>query len=483
MGWDDQDPGLPIKLGPCSNGEYDPVPMSPLVREATRRARIECDELADRLGMSRRRFLLSACGAATTLFVLAACSDEQAKDEGRGKPGGTFDVPSTATTEPESAKETVGGEEVIFDIQTHFLEFTAATTGGTGFAQVFPQSTCGDDDPKSCFSMGHYLEELFLKSDTSMVVLSAVPIAPEGSPLSPEVMAEARRVAEALCEDERVLLHSLALPNVDSIEAALAAMETAVDRYPIAAWKGYTHYTGAGGAPWRLDDERGEAFLRKAVELEVPIVCVHKGLASGDPAASPADIGPAAKAHRDMSFVTYHSGFERDVREGPFDPARPGNGVDRLLASMGDNGIGPNENVYAELGSTWRILMGRPDDAAHVLGKLLKHVGEDNVVWGTDSIWYGSPQDQIQAFRVFQISPELQERHGYPALTKEIKRKILGANALRLHGVDPITTPCEFTRDELERIRQELPGGNATLGPRTAAEVRALVEAHQGWPA
>ncbi len=49
--------------------------------------------------------------------------------------------------------------------------------------------------------------------------------------------------------------------------------------------------------------------------------------------------------------------------------------------------------------------MRDPDAAAHALGKLLKYVGEDNVLWGTDSIWYGSPQDQIQAFRTFQISP------------------------------------------------------------------------------
>ena len=41
------------------------------------------------------------------------------------------------------------------------------------------------------------------------------------------------------------------------------------------------------------------------------------------------------------------------------------------------------------------------------MGKLLKHVGEDNVLWGTDSIWYGSPQDQIQAFRSFQIADEV----------------------------------------------------------------------------
>ncbi len=44
-------------------------------------------------------------------------------------------------------------------------------------------------------------------------------------------------------------------------------------------------------------------------------------------------------------------------------------------------------NVYAELGSTWRFLMRDPDSAAHALGKLLLHLGEDNILWGTDSIW------------------------------------------------------------------------------------------------
>ena len=78
--------------------------------------------------------------------------------------------------------------------------------------------------------------------------------------------------------------------------------------------------------------------------------------------------------------------------------------------------------MYAELGSTWRIVMGSPDEAAHVLGKLLVAVGEDNVLWGTDSIWYGSPQDQIQAFRAFEISAEFQERFGYPALTPRASR-------------------------------------------------------------
>jgi hypothetical protein len=114
-----------------------------------------------------------------------------------------------------------------------------------------------------------------------------------------------------------------------------------------------------------------------------------------------------------------------------------------------------------------------------VLGKLLRHVGEDNVLWGTDAVFYGAPQDQIQAFRAFQITPEYQERFGYPALTDEIKRKVLGLNALRLHDIDPVPVKCQFTRDELERIRLTLPTAHETFGPQTPSEVRALAAHHQ----
>jgi hypothetical protein len=77
-----------------------------------------------------------------------------------------------------------------------------------------------------------------------------------------------------------------------------------------------------------------------------------------------------------------------------------------------------------------------PDEAAHTLGKLLAAVGPERILWGTDSIWYGSPQDQIEAFRAFTVTPEFQERFGYPALDAPAKRAILGANAARLHGLD-----------------------------------------------
>jgi hypothetical protein len=119
-----------------------------------------------------------------------------------------------------------------------------------------------------------------------------------------------------------------------------------------------------------------------------------------------------------------------------------------------------------------------PEQAAHVLGKLLRYVGEDNVVWGTDCLFYGSPQDQIQALRSFHITDELQERYRYPRLTKRLKAKVLGLNGARLYGVDPITTRCEFTRRELEEIRKHLPGRDRTLGPSTVAAAQHVRDHH-----
>ncbi|HMC43649.1 MAG TPA: amidohydrolase family protein, partial [Acidimicrobiales bacterium] len=316
-----------------------------------------------------------------------------------------------------------------------------------------------------------------LRSDTNMVVLSGVPVPVEHDPLSPRVMEETRRVARALCHDDRLILHGKVAPSRGAPEAALAGMEQLAHEHPIAGWKTYTHLVGPG---WWLDDHEagaprvGEAFIRKAAELGIPRIAVHKGLV-GAAYNTPEDIGPAARAHRDAQFLVYHGAYEIGYREGPVSGGNAARGADRLVASLQRSGIGPNQNVYVDLGTTWWHAMRDPTDAAHLLGKLLRFVGQDNVVWGTDSIWYGSPQHQIQAFRAFQITPEFQERFGYPALTKEVKAKVFGLNGARVYGVRvPVTSRCTFSRSDLVELRRHLPGGSALHGPTTPAEARAL---------
>lgn len=484
------DPGLPIKFGPCSNGEFVPAPLTAIEREAIKRARHACDENAKRLGISRATFLRSVCGAATTLLALQSV----AADAARRALGADWLVPPDAALDEEAARAALAGEEFVFDVQGHFLEYDLMRRTGPQpfFGSVFPQVNCGADDPRACFSREVFLEDFFLRSDTSMVTISALPIAPKGSPLSEAIMDDARQTAELVTGWEPVLLHAQVLPNYGPLQENLNLMEENARRYPIAAWKVFTHFPDAFGDPgnaWRLDDadkrlpQVGHAFLEKARELGVKIVCAHKGFGAGSRYASPDDVPRAAKDFRDVRFVVYHSGFERvDAREGPYTRATAGVGVNRLIAAMRREGVGPNENVYAELGSTWWTIMRDPEQAAHVLGKLLKYVGEDNVLWGTDCIFYGAPQDQIQALRAFRISAEFQERYGYPELTPLRKAKILGLNGARVYGVEPTKRTYDFTRRDLEDIRKVLPFKHETYGPRNRREVERLRAHHQGWP-
>jgi hypothetical protein len=468
----EDDPGLPIKIGPCSNGEFLPPPPTPFAREVARRTRRAAERNARAIGMSRRKFLLSSMGAATMLTVLGACS----KESESGGPGGTFEVDPEAQTDPTAAADALGGSEpFVFDVQGHFLDYSHDFTGG---APGFPQSSCGEEDPKDCYSVDKFLDLVFNKSDTTMVVLSALPFA--GNPLSPEVMAQTIDIADRVCGDARVLMQGEAHPSDGPLDVALQNMAALKDRYGIGAWKVYCH---AGGPGWYLDDhdprgaQVGNAFLEQVSALGPPIVAVHKGFTSGSPYAKPVDVGPAAVNHPNLSFVVYHSGYDGDT-EGPY---RDGDevGVNGLITSARKAGIGPGANVYAELGSTWKSVMGRPTEAAHVVGKLLREFGEDRVVWGTDSIWYGSPQDQIQAFRSFQITAEFQERFGYPELTPSIKAKILGQTSARLYGVDPVTSACRIPPDEIEQMRLTSTDANRTYGPTNAAEAAPLVATHR----
>jgi predicted TIM-barrel fold metal-dependent hydrolase len=235
---------------------------------------------------------------------------------------------------------------------------------------------------------------------------------------------------------------------------------------------------GPGGKGYFLSDEVGTRFIERARKLGVKVICVHKGLPFGARSyehSQCSDIGVAAKRFPDVKFLIYHSGFVSTVKEGPYGQK---DGIDTLIASLEKNQVTPGSNVYAELGSTWRFLMRDPEQAAHALGKLIKHCGEDNVLWGTDSIWYGSPQDQIQAFRAFQISPALRDRFGYAEMTPALRAKIFGLNAARVYGIPAaeikkVIAADGVSRDKLAYSENPQPHFR-TYGPKTRREFLAL---------
>jgi hypothetical protein len=74
-----------------------------------------------------------------------------------------------------------------------------------------------------------------------------------------------------------------------------------------------------------------------------------------------------------------------------------------------------------------------------LIGQLLYYMGEDNIVFGSDSLWYGGPQWQIEALWRSQIPDAIRAKWGYPQLTHRAKRKILGLNSARLYGLSSNT--------------------------------------------
>jgi hypothetical protein len=254
----------------------------------------------------------------------------------------------------------------------------------------------------------------------------------------------------------RVLLHDVIAPNFGPLQARLDGMSASVATGQVSAFKVYTAW-GPGRRGFDLDDPAiGVPVVEHARSLGVKVICGHKGLPLLEFDAAhntPRDMVAMAARYPDLQFVVYHGGFELQTTEGPYDPTPGRRGIDSLVHALDQYGVAPNANVWAELGTTWRELLDRPTQAAHALGKLLKHVGVDRVLWGTDAIWYGSPQPQLMAFRAFEISTAFQERFAYPALTPEVKAKVLGLNAASLFGVDPSADRCTIDGVRLDEAR------------------------------
>lgn len=472
----DESPRLPVKIDTTTNGEFFPAPLDPRVRVAVREAHVRIAESARLVGMSRREFVRTSCGAATVLLAL---------NEATSGCGGHYAVPKEAALEPSAAK-VLEGDELVFDVQTHHVaterEWWRAPRPTMAVSlRDSPHAQCGRGHWTDCFSRDVYLKEVFLDSDTDLVVMSALWGTDDMNANHVEEIAETRERVAMLDGSPRLRIHGVVLPKSEPREKTRARMQESVERWRIDAWKLYPVWT-TDGRGYRLDDpETGLLAIRHGVELGLPLFAIHKGLplpGAANAFTSPIDVGGAAKSVPEATLLVYHSGYLTSRREGPYDPKAEA-GVDALIRSCLENGIGKQGNVYAELGSTWRHLMTKPDEAAHVLGKLLVHLGEDRILWGTDSIWYGSPQDQIQGFRAFQISKEYQERYGYPELTPAIKAKIFGLNAARVYRIAPAEIRRAQKNDAVSRARLEYRNDPRpsfrTYGPTTRRQMLGLL--------
>jgi predicted TIM-barrel fold metal-dependent hydrolase len=452
----------PIPARIASNEEFIPPPQSAGQKEFEAHLANISERAARRQGLSRRDFLRTGSGMAAALLAINEVF------------GDCYEVDAEEALDQQAFKEKWPKDQFIFDVQTHHVDVARKwyenTPDGRAmllFFRMLRPKAKSIKDTLDQLNRAHYVKEVFGDSDTVMAVISGVPSRQwDKNPLPPDQMVATRKFVNDLAGSQRVLSHGLLRPNLGKKE--FDEMERQVKDLKIDAWK---MYTGAelGEKAWFMDDEKvAYPFWEKTKKLGIKNLCVHKGLPLGafnEKACTPLDLEKAAKDWPDLNFIVYHSGFRgfgflgmgtgKKVKDPKKNDPQEIPWISDILRILKRN---PKiKNIYFELGSTFNMLSGPRDPtlAMHMLGQMIQVAGADHILWGTDSIWGGSPQHQIERFRRLKIKDDLIEKYKYPQLTKRIKEQVLGLNAAKLFGVDPKARRKAIKADKLSKLREE----------------------------
>lgn len=334
--------------------------------------------------------------------------------------------------------------------------------------------------------------------------------------------AQCRDYINALAGSTRALAHGQLYPGPGNMADPLFGDYTQwqIENMQPDSWKGYNVAYAASAAPgasftrWRLDDEAiayptYEVIARNRSQLVRHPgffnICIHKGLSASETQpggvnntpdfGNPDDMVKVATDWPQFNWIIYHACLRPsfydlqaliDIQNSPgamaptllidsdgkaFPNIRWSTQLAQIAAgkyvagaeptSTSPASMRPLRNIYAELGTTMAsMIVTFPTVWAHMIGQLLYYMGDENILFGSDSLWYGGPQWQIEALWRSQIPADIQDQWGYPSLTRAAKRKILGLNSARLYKL-PIATR-RYTTGNLANYQgdpQMQPGG------------------------
>lgn len=470
----DDDRTLPFPVAPVSNMEWVPSGITPKQRLAAKMIREETEARAKRHGMTRGQFLRTAAATATAFMVLNKLNGLDHTGDAAAMPVG-----KEHCDDLDAGRELLDRKLFVMDVQQHHVEterFPGTTFCFLAFTPELRQA-CNAGGVDAAIGDLQFVREVFINSETDVGVISGLPY---GVPMGPDAMAATRDRVNRLAGSERALSQAIIDPKapLGRTPTSLDTFEYQVKTLGGRALKCYTYsYDG-----WFLDDEAiAYPMLQKAQDLGLGLVNVHKGLpATFAPGSQQSvrtiDFPKVVADFPKLKFCAYHSGW---FEPGAHPEGKEGNSEFREIVEAMPK---PHrKRVYAEIGSTFAIkLLEGPDALAHYMGQLLKTFGSRNILWGTDSIWWGSPQFLIDAFKNLQIPAPMREQFGYPQLTATAKRRILGENAARLYGVKRRLERCTINPDALEQeqLAQGGPRPGRTLqwyGPQTRREFFAML--------
>jgi predicted TIM-barrel fold metal-dependent hydrolase len=477
----------PVPTQVVSNGEFTPPPQTPDQRRVEAGIERLATELGPKHGLTRRQFLASNAGMAAAFLAMNEVF------------GPLFNVSRAEAATPGVADARAGklASQFVFDAQTHFVREDYAQKGLLGlakFAKAHWNPALANDDDLTRFMFANYIKEVFVDSDTKVALLSGAPVDdPFNLFLTNDQIAAARASVNAIAGSRRMLAHSIIQPMSPGY---LDEVDRAIETLKPDSWKGYTIgdpiFLTKKGSNWRLDDEKlVYPFYEKARKSGIRTVCIHKGLMPADYETSWAglwqyatvwDLGKAARDWPDLTFMIYHSAL-RPFTEVPdqslvqFEKTGRIDWVTDLAEIPAKFGV---KNVHAELGTCFATTaITHPKLAAAMLGTLIKGLGVEKVLWGTDSVWYGSPQWQIEALRRLEIPEDMQKQYGFAPLGPAdgpVKNAIFAGNALRLYGMDAANVHGAIREDHVGPMRDEyLARGEARSNLRYGYVARARV--------
>jgi predicted TIM-barrel fold metal-dependent hydrolase len=439
----------PVPTQIVSSDEFEPVPQSPRQREVQARLTEIADRMAKRTGTSRRQFFQTAAGMAASFVAINQVF------------GPLFDATQAEAETPEraDARSAALSNQIIIDGHTHFLRddtrlmgFVAGreAVGRFGWNKELSAKEQTIDDLK----YSNYVKEIYMDSDTKIALLSNSPSdVPEDWFIPQEQVFRTREMVNQKAGSKRMMAHFTITPGQPGW---MEKVDEAIERFKPDSWKGYTvgdnTHKELAAYPWHADDQQlMYPFYEKIARTGIRNVCIHKGLFAPAveakfprlrPYADVNDIGRAAKDFPNLNFLVYHSGY-RWVGGNPadgmaeFDTTGRSSWASDLAEIPEKYGV---TNVYGDLGQLFAwTSVAEPRLAAALMGILVKGLGADHIVWGTDAVWTGAPQWQIEGLRRLEIPEEMQKKHGFQPLGAAdgpVKTAIFSGNTARLYGLE-----------------------------------------------
>ena len=325
---------------------------------------------------------------------------------------------------------------------------------------------------RSDLKFNNYKKEMFLDSDTKIALISSAPSDIEQDWfLTNQQMADARKKVNDEAGSRRLFCHAIFTPGqpgwLEKLDAGLELKPESCKGYTIGdnTHKDISHY------PWRMDDENvAYKGYEKMVKAGIKNVCVHKGLFPPGVEkrfpnlrgfADVSDVGQAAKDWPQLNFIVYHSAYRHvggDPKVALAEFERTGRiswttDLAEIPAQYGVN------NVYGDVGQLFATtLVAEPNVCAALMGTLIKGLGVDHVCWGTDALWTGAPQWQIEGLRRLEIPEAMQKKFGYAPLGAAdgpVKTAIFGDNNARLYNIQPKKAMLDIKGDRFAMMKAE----------------------------